>query len=376
MSTAVPREMAEMPERAPGFPSTLLALVDRGALDDGVAYVGMLLERALSALAPWCRTIAVFPDEEGRADPTLVQRGVFAARLMSAGRHADCVVFNHVGVATAQAGIPSRMRRPYAVFVHAAEAWGEHVDAARRRALAGATVLIANSEHTARRVQEAHPDVRPAEVCPLALLPEREAGPVDGALVSSITPRTIVIAGRMNAAERYKGHDELLEAWPTVLGRRPDARLALVGRGDDVKRLEAKANGLGLAGSVRFTGFVSEATLDAILARAGGFALPSRSEGFGLAYLRAMRAAVPCIAGADNAAREVVEDGVTGLLVPSAEREALAQAVITLLGDSARRRAMGEAGLARFEEHFTFEKFRERLDAVMRRSFTAGRARD
>lgn len=356
-------------ERAPGFPSTLLALVDRGAPDDGVAYVGALLERALAELAPRSATITVFPDEEGRSDPTLVQRGLFAARLISASRRADCVVFNHVGVATAQAGIPRRMRRPYAVFVHGAESWDEGMDRARRRALADATVRIANSLHTAGRVQEAHPELPPAEVCPLALLPERDRGPVDGALVSSITPRTIVIAGRMNASERYKGHDELLEAWPTVLGRRPDARLALIGRGDDAKRLEAKANGLGLAGSVRFTGFVTEATLDAMLARAGGFALPSRSEGFGLAYLRAMRAAVPCIAGADNAAREVVEDGVTGLLVPPSDREALAQAVIGLLGDSVRRRTMGEAGRARFEEQFTFDRFRERLDSVMRRGF-------
>jgi phosphatidyl-myo-inositol dimannoside synthase len=369
MTMAAPQEPANAAGRAPRFPSAVLALVDRGAPDDGVAYVGALLERALVELSPRCRTITVFPDQEGRSDPTLVQRGLFALRLMRAGRRADCVVFNHVGVATAQTGIPAGMRRPYAVFVHGAEAWDEQMDPDRRRALAEATVCIANSAHTAQRVQEAHPELRPAEVCPLALLPDHDTSAVDGALVASITPRTIVIAGRMNAAERYKGHDELLEAWPTVLGRRPDARLALVGRGGDMKRLEAKANGLGLAGSVRFTGTVAESTLDAMLARAGGFALPSRADGSGLAYLRAMRAGVPCIAGADDAAREVVEDGKSGVLVAHADRHALAQAVIGLLGDSQRRRAMGEAGRARFEEHFTFLKFRERVDAVMRRAF-------
>jgi phosphatidylinositol alpha-1,6-mannosyltransferase len=374
MTATVGQEPDAAADRSPGFPSAVLALVDRGAADDGVSYVGALLERALSELAPRSHTITVFPDQEGGADPTLVQRALFALRLVRAGRRADCVVFNHVGVATAQTGILAGFRRPYAVFVHGAEAWDEHMDADRRRALAEATVCIANSAHTARRVQETHPELRPLEVCPLALLPDRDASPVDGALVASITPRTVVIAGRMNAAERYKGHDELLEAWPTVLGRRPDARLALVGRGDDVKRLEAKANGLGLAGSVRFTGFVTESTLDAMLARAGGFALPSRAEGSGLAYLRAMRAAVPCIAGADDAAREVVEDGTTGVLVPHAERDALAQAVIGLLGDSQRRRAMGEAGHARFEEHFTFARFRDRVDAVMRRAFARGAA--
>ena len=369
MSSAVGPDVADFPERAPGFPTVLLALVERGAPDDDVSYAGALLERALSELSPHSRTITVFPDQEGGADATLVQRGVFAARLIGAGRRADCVLYNHLGVATAQSSLPSAMRRPYAVLVHGAESWDEAIDAPRKRALADATMRIASSAYAARRVTEAHPSVGAAEVLPLALLPEADAGTVDGALVGSITPRTIVISGRMQSTERDKGHDELLEAWPTVLGRRPDARLAIVGRGDDVKRLEAKANGLGLAGSVRFAGMVSEATLDAMLARAGGFALPSRAEGFGLSYLRAMRAGVPCIAGNDDAARELIEDGVSGMLVAAAEKDAIAQAVISLLGDSERRRAMGEAGRAAFNARFSFDAFRERLDVMLRRGF-------
>lgn len=180
-----------------------------------------------------------------------------------------------------------------------------------------------------------------------------------------MTSRTIVIAGRMNETERHKGHEDLLDAWPTVLARRPDARLAVVGRGNDAKRLEAKSNALGLAGSVRFAGFVSDATLDAMLSRAGGFALPSKGEASALGYLRAMRAAVPCIGGADDAGGEVIEDGVTGMLVPTDDRDALSRAVIDLLGDSERRKRMGEAGQARFEKVFRFEKFVERLGGIL-----------
>jgi phosphatidyl-myo-inositol dimannoside synthase len=371
VSATLGPEVAPAAERAPGFPAVVLALVERGAPDDDVSYTGALLERALSELAPRCSTITVFPDQEGGADATLMQRGMFAARLLAAGRRADCVLYNHLGVATAQTSIPRGMRRPYAVLVHGAESWNEAIDPPRKRALADATMRIASSAYAARRVTEAHPEVGAPEVLPLALLPEPDAGPVDGALVGSVTPRTVLISGRMNAAERYKGHDELLEAWPTVLGRRPDARLTIVGRGDDVKRLEAKANGLGLAGSVRFAGMVTESTLDAMLARAGGFALPSRAEGFGLSYLRAMRAGVPCIAGDDDAAREVVADGVSGMLVPAAQKEALAQAVISLLGDSERRRAMGEAGRTAFTERFSFAAFKERLDAMLRSGFRA-----
>jgi phosphatidylinositol alpha-1,6-mannosyltransferase len=349
----------------PGFPATLLALVDRGVPDDGIAYVGLLLERALTELAPWSRTITVFPDVEGGADPTFLQRGLFTARLLRSGRRADLVLFNHLGVATVEVTLPMRMRRPYAVFLHGAEAWDSDIESARKRALGEAKLLIANSELTAQRVHEAYPDAPMPHACPLSLLPEPPSGTLDGALVASITARTIVIAGRMNENERHKGHEDLLDAWPTVLARRPDARLVIVGRGNDAKRLEAKSNALGLAGSVRFAGFVTDATLDAMLVRAGGFALPSRGEASALGYLRAMRAGVPCIAGADDAGREVIEDGVTGTLVPTGDRDALARAVIDLLGDTERRRAMGEAGRVRFEERFSFGKFVERLGKII-----------
>jgi glycosyltransferase involved in cell wall biosynthesis len=74
---------------------------------------------------------------------------------------------------------------------------------------------------------------------------------------------------------------------------------------------------------------------------------------------------VPCIAGADDAGREVIEDRVTGMLVPAGDRDAIARAVIDLLGDSERRKAMGEAGRQRFEEKFSFPRFVERLGEIV-----------
>ena len=369
MSAGIEAEGVPHAERAPGFPATLLALVDRGEPDDSIAATGLLLEQALTELSPSTRTLTVFPNSEGGADPTLLQRARFTARLVGAGRRADCVLFNHAGVATIEGVLPASMRRPHAIFVHGKEAWDVESDASRRRAIASATLLLAGSAYTARRVAEANPDARPPEVCIPGLPIAPDSGAVDGALVSSITPRTIVIAGRMHAAEPTKGHDALLDAWQTVLARRTDARLAIVGRGDDMKRLEAKAVRLGLMGSVRFTGFVSGATLDAMLARAGGFALPSRSEGSALGFLRAMRGGVPCIASAQDAGAELVVDGETGLIVASPDSDEVAQAVITLLGDTQRRRTMGDAARARFERHFSYDTFRERVDALLRAAF-------
>jgi phosphatidylinositol alpha-1,6-mannosyltransferase len=93
--------------------------------------------------------------------------------------------------------------------------------------------------------------------------------------------------------------------------------------------------------------------------------MPSRGEGFGLVYLEAMRAGVPCIGALDDAAGEVVVNGETGLLVRQSDRAALAGAIAALLGDPPRARAMGRAGQARYESHFTFDAFRDRLAAVL-----------
>jgi phosphatidylinositol alpha-1,6-mannosyltransferase len=103
--------------------------------------------------------------------------------------------------------------------------------------------------------------------------------------------------GRVASSERYKGHDVMLEAWPVVLRRLPDAVYWIVGGGDDRPRLESKARELGIASSVRFTGAVSPEELAVCYHRCSVFAMPARTEldareprgeGFGIVYLEAM----------------------------------------------------------------------------------------
>jgi phosphatidyl-myo-inositol dimannoside synthase len=191
-------------------------------------------------------------------------------------------------------------------------------------------VRVANSRHTARRAVVAHPELGIVEVCPLALLPDPPSGRVDDEVLAAAGKGFALVVGRMSAAERYKGHDQLLEAWPTVRGAVPDARLVVVGGGDDVHRLRQRALHLGIADAVRFTGLVSEATLVALRERAAFFAMPSTNEGFGLVYLEAMRSGLACIGCTGDAAAEIIVDHQTGLLVAPGDLDALAAAVTRL----------------------------------------------
>jgi phosphatidylinositol alpha-1,6-mannosyltransferase len=185
------------------------------------------------------------------------------------------------------------------------------------------------------------------------------AGREDAELLARAGEGFFLIVGRLAAAERYKGHDGLLEALASAELLRRGARLVVVGDGDDRPRLQAKARELGLAERVVFTGFVEEATLAVLYARARGFVMPSSGEGFGLVYLEAMRSARACVALSGGAAAEVVVDGETGILVDGPGP--LSEALVALLDHPELAARLGEAGRRRYQERFRRERFRVEL---------------
>ena len=352
-----------------------LCVVTMRGTGDGIAYVARLVERVLrDALATPPRLLALEPARSGHV--SRLERARFGARLLAAqatGR-ADWLLFNHVGIARAQRSVPAALRKPYGLMLMGIEAWDPELPADRLAAMREARIRIAISNHTARRVMETHPGVGPVMPCLLSLMPDDapHSGDVDEALLAQVRPRSALIVGRMSASERYKGHDELLESWPSVLARVPDAQLVVAGRGDDVERLRTLAGTLGIAEHVLFAGFVSDATLDRLLSRVAAFAMPSRGEGFGLVYLEAMKRGVPCLGSVHDAATDIIVHDRTGTLVDQDDRAALADGVAALLADRARARALGAAGRARYEQLFTYERYRERLLALLTGAFGAG----
>jgi phosphatidylinositol alpha-1,6-mannosyltransferase len=154
----------------------------------------------------------------------------------------------------------------------------------------------------------------------------------------------------------------------------PEARLVFVGTGDDVERLRAKAQDHGVGDHVRFTGFLPDAALKQAYQDAAVFAMPSRGEGFGLAYLEAMSAGLPCVGSVHDAAPEIIEDGVTGFLVDQANKAQLVDRLRVLLTEPTRRREMGRHGYDRWEREFTYEQFRRRFLAALRPAFRLHRS--
>ena len=281
-----------------------------------------------------------------------------AARRADAGTAIACSHLHLAPTAKLMSVMSGRGTRPTIVLC-GIEAWVP-LRRLERWALSTSDVA-AISQHTVDRFKSANPQLGGIEVvvCHPGL-------PADGARAagSPASSSTALIVARMSAAERYKGHDALLDVWPRVLERHPDAVLVIAGDGDDRARLETKARDLGIDRAVTFAGRVSDNALSALYAKCRFFVMPSRDEGFGLVFLEAMRAAKPCI-GAVGAAAEIIEHGVTGFVVDPGSRGDLAAAVERLYDEPATCAQMGEAGRQRFLSTFTDRHFQERFARVI-----------
>jgi len=168
------------------------------------------------------------------------------------------------------------------------------------------------------------------------------------------------------AMSRRKGHVVLLDALPSVLEEVPAARLTLVGDGPERPFLERRAADLGIGDAVRFMGALPHDRTRALYAETDVFCLPSFAEGVPVVLMEAMAMEIPVVATSIMGVPELVDDGVSGLLVPPARPDALANALVQLLRDPALRDRMGQEGRRRvasdYEAKTSAAKLRQVLD--------------
>jgi glycosyltransferase involved in cell wall biosynthesis len=162
------------------------------------------------------------------------------------------------------------------------------------------------------------------------------------------------IVGVVARLEPEKGHPTLLQAWPTVVAAVPNATLLVVGEGSRREALEVLARELGIADRVVFTGRRDD--VPAVTAALDVAVLPSYREALGLTILEAMALSRPIVASNVGGIPEMVEDGVTGLLVPAHDAEALAAAILRLLRDHPLADTLGRAGHDLVHERFCIER--------------------
>jgi len=161
------------------------------------------------------------------------------------------------------------------------------------------------------------------------------------------------IVGVVARLEAEKGHPTLVDAWPAVVAAVPDATLLVVGEGSRRDALEEQVRELGIADRVVFTGRRDD--VPAVTAALDVAVLPSYREALGLSVLEAMALSRPVVASAVGGIPEMIEDEVTGLLVPPRDPAALSAAIIRLLRDHPLADMLGRAGHDLVHERFCIE---------------------
>ena len=292
------------------------------------------------------------------------------AALRAAKRHGKLVLGAHPNLGpVAQAMKLAAPRLRTIICTHGVEVW-EPLPTMRRLALQRANLVLAPSQDTANHVAGQHVRRERIRVLPWALDPQFEAIPanVPPAKLPRGYPegRVILTVGRWLAKERYKGMDTLITALPRLLTRWPEVHLLAVGDGDDRAWLEDLAEQNGVNRHVHFLTGLTFDELAACYDACEMFALPSRGEGFGLVYLEAMARGKPVIGGTHGGAPEVIDDGVTGYLVPHGDAAQLATSIETLLSDPALAQKMGGRGRQRVEREFRFSVFAKALKKILR----------
>jgi GalNAc-alpha-(1->4)-GalNAc-alpha-(1->3)-diNAcBac-PP-undecaprenol alpha-1,4-N-acetyl-D-galactosaminyltransferase len=182
-----------------------------------------------------------------------------------------------------------------------------------------------------------------------------------------LTRPCAIAVGRLT---EQKGHDILLEAFAKVKDQCPEWALVILGEGPLRTQLERLRDTLGLSERVSFPGTVSDP--QTVLRQADLFVLASRWEAFPMALCEAMASGLPVLVTAYHAGvRDIVRDGIDGVIVPHEDVGALAAAMGRLMADPAERQRLGARG-AEITERYGKRQVMAMWEDLLRKSRSSG----
>jgi phosphatidyl-myo-inositol dimannoside synthase len=248
----------------------------------------------------------------------------------------------------------SRVRARHIMWAHLIE-FDPPLDPMHQKSMTSCHRIFCDSDFTRRHLTRLYPAMREKlQVVHLGDCPRPEL--TNPCYQDNLPSQRLAMIGRMAQEERYKGHDEIIDALPEVLSAHPKCEIVMIGGGNDSHRLQTKVTEMGLSRNVQFLTNLDDNQLFRIIKTSCGILLPSRKEAFGLVYLYALWAGIPAVALRDSAGEEVL--GECGVF---AERQRSCELAIALRAVLSGAWHAAEASQRRYRDVFSYAAFKKRL---------------
>ena len=171
------------------------------------------------------------------------------------------------------------------------------------------------------------------------------------------------VIGTMGRLSPVKGQRYLVEAMKSVISKRADAQCLIVGRGGEEPALRQLALSAGISERICFAGCPWE-DVPLYLSCMDIFVLPSVEEGLGLALLEAMARSLPCIGSDTGGIRDIIKEGINGLLVKPQDSGLLAKTILMLLEDKKLAHNLAAQGREEVKKNFSSDKMADGIIKV------------
>ncbi|MDF5710373.1 MAG: glycosyltransferase family 4 protein [Nostoc sp. S4] len=270
--------------------------------------------------------------------PRFLQTILFAIKIiiLAIFHRPTIVISTHVNYATACYLLKLIAGIPYWVVAHGLEVW-DIDNKMTKLALQKADKVISVSNYTRQRLlKEIEIDADKIVLLPNTFDANQfEIKPKPTHLLKRYNLKdeqpVILTVTRLGRMAKYKGYDQIIHALVKVRSQIPNVHFLLVGKGDDLPRIQTLVNSLNLQDCITIAGFVPDEELCAHYNLCDVFAMPSKGEGFGIVYLEALACGKPVLAGNQDGSIDPLADGKLGCLVDPDNVEEIADNLIQIL---------------------------------------------
>jgi glycosyltransferase involved in cell wall biosynthesis len=181
----------------------------------------------------------------------------------------------------------------------------------------------------------------------------------------------IVLFG-LQRLDSLKRVDILIKSMEIILRQESKVRLIIGGKGEDIPRLKKLAEKLKISKHIVFAGFIPDKEIPVYYAISDLFVFHSTYETFGMVLAEAMNYGKAIVSVSNTAISEVVDNGRTGLLVPTLDYEAFAKAVLKLLNNEKQRDKMGMLGYEKVQKFFKWDSIALQYEKVLEATILKG----